>query len=205
MPVLWDKKSQTIVNNESSEIIRMLNSAFDKIGARGPDLYPADLRADIDALNEHVYRSVNNGVYRTGFARGQKANEEAFDELFETLDMLEERISTRRYLCGAHLCEADWRLFPTLMRFDVAYFGAFKCNLRRIQNYPNLWGYVRELYQMPGIAQTCDLNAYKQGYYSISELRNPLGIVPKGPAIDFATPHGRERLNEEGDRRAAAS
>ncbi len=205
VPVLWDKNRQTIVNNESSEIIRMLNGAFDKVGARGPDLYPADQRADIDALNERVYRSVNNGVYRTGFARSQEAYEEAFDDLFETLDMLEARLSTRRYLCGAHPCEADWRLFPTLMRFDVAYFGAFKCNLRRIQDYPNLWGYVRELYQMPGIAQTCDLGAYKQGYYSISEERNPLGIVPKGPAIDFATPHDRGRLNGEAGRSAAAS
>ena len=194
VPVLWDKQRRTIVSNESSEIIRILNSAFDAVGARGADLYPADLRADIDAVNELVYRSVNNGVYRTGFARSQAAYEAAFDELFEALDELETRLSTRRYLCGGQLCEADWRLFPTLMRFDVAYFGAFKCNLRRIQDYPNLWGYVRELYQMPGIAATCDLDAYKQGYYSPSELRNPLGIVPKGPKIDFTTPPGREHI-----------
>ena len=205
VPVLWDKKRQTIVNNESSEIIRMLNSAFDNVGARGPDLYPADLRAEIDALNERVYRNVNNGVYRTGFARSQEAYEEAFDDLFEALDMLEEHLATRRYLCGAKPCEADWRLFPTLMRFDVAYFGAFKCNLRRIQDYPNLWGYVRELYQMPGISQTCDAAAYKSGYYSISKECNPLGIIPKGPAIDFTTPHGRGRLNGEAERTAAES
>ena len=194
VPVLWDKALGTIVNNDSSEIIRMLNSAFDRVGASGPDLYPATLRTDIDAVNERVYRSVNNGVYRAGFARSQEAYEEAFDELFETLDWLEERLAGRRYLCGDALTEADWRLFPTLMRFDVAYVGAFKCNLRRIQDYPNLWGYVRELYQMPAIAGTCDLETYKSGYYSISEERNPMGIVPKGPEIDFTTPHGRERL-----------
>ena len=204
-PVLWDKKRQTIVNNESSEIIRMLNSAFDDVGARGPDLYPEGLRADIDAVNAETYRSVNNGVYRTGFARSQAAYEEAFDELFRALDKLEARLATRRYLCGDSPSEADWRLFPTLMRFDVAYFGAFKCNLRRIQDYPNLWGYVRDLYQMPSIAPTCDLDTYKQGYYSISELRNPLGIVPKGPAIDFTTSHGRERLNGSAGQNAAAS
>ncbi len=194
VPVLWDKKQRTIVNNESSEIIHMLSGAFDGLGARGPDLYPAELRADIDAVNERVYRSVNNGVYRAGFARSQQAYEEAFDDLFTALDWLEAHLATRRYLCGSHPCEADWRLFPTLMRFDVAYLGAFKCNLRRIQDYANLWGYVRELYQMPGIAHTCDLNAYKEGYYSISEERNPLGTVPKGPVIDFATPHGRGSL-----------
>ncbi len=205
VPILWDKKRQTIVNNESSEIIRMLNGAFDDVGARGPDLYPTGLRSEIDALNERIYWSVNNGVYRTGFARSQEAYEEAFDDLFEALDMLEARLSSRRYLCGAYPCEADWRLFPTLMRFDVAYFGAFKCNLRRVQDYPSLWGYVRELYQMPGIAETCDLEAYKQGYYSISELRNPLGIVPKGPIIDFATPHGRGRSSGEVGQRATGS
>lgn len=205
VPVLWDKKHRTIVNNESSEIIRMLNSAFDDVGAKGADLYPPELRGDIDQVNERVYQSVNNGVYRTGFARSQEAYEEAFDELFETLDMLEARLASRRYLCGDRPSEADWRLFPTLMRFDVAYFGAFKCNLRRIQDYPNLWGYVRELYQMPGIAATCDLDVYKQGYYSISELRNPLGIVPKGPAIDFSTPHGRQAVNDEVGQSAAPS
>jgi len=205
VPVLWDKKRQIIVNNESSEIIRMLNSAFDDVGARGPDLYPADLRSEIDALNERVYRSVNNGVYRTGFARSQQAYEEAFDDLFEALDMLEGRLSSHRYLCGDHPCEADWRLFPTLMRFDVAYFGAFKCNLRRLRDYPNLWGYARELYQMPGIAQTCDLEAYKQGYYSVSELRSPLSIVPKGPGIDFTSPHGRGPSNGAVGQGAAAS
>ncbi|MBT5674307.1 MAG: glutathione S-transferase family protein [Rhodospirillaceae bacterium] len=205
VPVLWDKKRRTIVSNESSEIIRMLNSAFDDVGANGADLYPTELRGDIDRVNERVYRSVNNGVYRAGFARSQEAYEEAFDELFEALDMLEARLATRRYLCGDMPSEADWRLFPTLMRFDVAYFGAFKCNLRRIQDYPNLWGYVRELYQMQGIAATCDLDVYKQGYYSISELRNPLGIVPKGPAVDFSTPHGRRNVNDRIGQSAAVS
>ncbi len=205
VPVLWDKERRTIVNNESSEIIRMLNSAFEAVGAKGPDLYPPDLRADIDAVNAEVYSSINYGVYRTGFARSQAAYEEAFDELFAALDRLEARLAGRRYLCGDRPSEADWRLFPTLMRFDVAYFGAFKCNLRRIQDYANLWDYVRELYQMPGITPTCDLDAYKQGYYSISELRNPLGIVPKGPAIDFTTPHGRERVYGGVGQSAAAS
>lgn len=194
VPVLWDKEQETIVNNESSEIISMLNSAFNHVGACGPDLYPAHLRADIDAVNERVYRSVNNGVYRTGFAGSQKAYEEAFDELFETLDWLNAHLATRRYLCGDALTVADWRLFPTLMRFDVAYVGAFKCNLRRIQDYPNLWGYVRELYQIPGIAETCDLDTYKSGYYSNSDAAKPLCIVPKGPEIDFTTPHDRNRL-----------
>jgi putative glutathione S-transferase len=203
VPVLWDKERHTIVNNESAEIIRMLNSAFDGVGARGADLYPAALRADIDGLNAGIFKSVNNGVYRTGFARSQAAYDEAFDELFEALDGLEARLATRRYLCGATPSEADWWLFPTLMRFDVAYFGAFKCNLRRIQDYPNLWGYVRDLYQMPGIAGTCDIDAYRQGYYSISELRNPSGIIPKGPYIDFTSAHGRGAINGGSGSRAA--
>jgi putative glutathione S-transferase len=195
VPLLFDRERRTIVNNESAEIIRMLNAAFGELATESTDYYPEALRPEIDTLDELVYRTVNNGVYRAGFARSQAAYEEAFDELFATLDRLEERLSTRRYLLGDRLTEADIRLFPTLIRFDVAYHGAFKCNLRRLVDYPNLWGYVRELYQWPGVAETVDLDLYKQGYYARSALRNPLGIVPKGPAIDLAEPHGRERLS----------
>ncbi len=195
VPVLWDKASDRMVNNESSEIIRMFNGAFDGTGGDASiDLYPEALRDEIDAVNTRVYETVNNGVYRAGFATSQEAYEEAFDALFETLDMLEERLATRRYLVGDRLTEADWRLFPTLARFDVAYVSAFKCNKRRIVDYPNLWAYTRELYQMPGIAETVKPDRYKQGYHSISLLRNPTGIVPKGPVIDFTEPHGRDVL-----------
>jgi putative glutathione S-transferase len=195
VPVLWDKQRQTIVNNESSEIIRMLNSAFAAFTSDTTDYYPEPLRAEIDALNDLIYRTVNNGVYRAGFATTQEAYEEAVDALFVTLDQLEARLATRRYLLGNRLTEADWRLFPTLARFDAAYHGAFKCNVRRLVDYPNLWAYTRELYQMPGIAETVDLEIYKQGYYSPSPLRNPLGIVPKGPVVDFTVPHGRAALS----------
>lgn len=191
VPVLWDIQRQTIVNNESSEIIRMLNSAFNGVTGDTTDYYPALLRAEIDAVNDLIYRTVNNGVYRAGFATTQTAYDEAVDALFTTLGQLEARLATRRYLCGNQLTEADWRLFPTLVRFDAAYHGAFKCNLRRLIDYPNLWAYTRELYHQPGIAETVDLDIYKQGYYSPSPLRNPLGIVPKGPVIDFTVPHGR--------------
>ncbi|MDP7667805.1 MAG: glutathione S-transferase family protein [Rhodospirillales bacterium] len=194
VPVLWDKRRETIVSNESSEIIRMFNDAFTAFAHETPDLYPADMRAEIDALNERVYRTVNNGVYRAGFAATQASYEEAFDEVFATLDDLDDRLATRRYLTGERLTEADWRLFPTLVRFDVAYYGAFKCNKRRLVDYANLWAYVRELYQLPGVAETVAPETYKRGYYSISERRNPTGIVPKGPEIDFAAPHGRERV-----------
>ncbi len=194
VPVLWDKERATIVNNESSEIIRMLNGAFDAFGDASVDFYPEKLRAQIDEINDLVYRTVNNGVYRSGFARSQEAYEEAVAEVFETLDRLDARLASRRYLVGDRLTEADWRLFPTLARFDVAYYGAFKCNLRRLMDYANLWPYARELYQVPGVAETVDLDTYKRGYYSISALRNPAGIVPKGPLVDFSAPHGRERL-----------
>ena len=191
MPVLWDKKRRTIVSNESAEIIRMLNGAF--LGVAGNDINfcPPDLLAEIDALNATIYATVNNGVYRTGFARTQEAYEEAAAALFATLDDLDDRLSKTRYLLGDRPTEADWRLFPTLARFDVAYFGAFKCNLRRLIDYPNLWPYARELYQWPGVADTVDFGIYKRGYYSPSAARNPHGIVPKGPAIDFNEPHGR--------------
>ncbi len=194
VPVLWDKTRRTIVNNESSEIIRMLNREFAAFTTDRHDYYPEPLRAEIDALNERIYDTLNNGVYRVGFARTQEAYDEAFDAMFETLDMLEARLGERRYLVGDRLTEADWRLFPTLVRFDVAYFGAFKCNLRRIMDYPNLWGYTRELYQMPGIAETVDLEIFKRGYYSKSPLRNPTGVVPKGPEIDLDEPHRRESV-----------
>jgi putative glutathione S-transferase len=191
VPVLWDKARGTVVNNESAEIIRMFNSAFAAFTDDQTDYYPKELRPEIDALNERIYATVNNGVYKAGFARTQEAYEDAFDALFETLDMLEDRLAARRYLTGDRLTEADWRLFPTLARFDVAYVSAFKCNKRRLVDYPNLWGYARELYQMPGIAETVEFEVYKRGYHSPSELRNPLGIVPKGPEVDWTAPHGR--------------
>jgi putative glutathione S-transferase len=194
VPVLWDKKRQTIVNNESPEIIRMFNSAFNAFTDDRTDYYPEPLRAEIDAFNNLIYQTVNNGVYRAGFAATQEAYEEAVEAVFATLDQLEVRLATRRYLLGNPLTEVDWRLFPTLVRFDAAYHGAFKCNIRRLVDYPNLWAYTRELYQMPGIAETVDLEIYKQGYYSLSPSRNPLGIVPKGPVIDFSVPHGRSAL-----------
>jgi glutathionyl-hydroquinone reductase len=194
VPVLYDKESGRIVNNESADIIRMLNSAFDGVGANAADFYPAALRDEIDALNEQIYANVNNGVYRAGFAQTQDAYEEACRAVFATLDELDDRLATSRYLCGADQTEADWRLFPTLVRFDVAYHYAFKCNIRRLMDYPNLWPYARDLYQTPGIAAIVFPDLYKYGYFSISELRNPLGIVPLGPLVDFAAPHRRERL-----------
>jgi putative glutathione S-transferase len=173
----------------------MLNSAFDSVGANDRDFYPPDLRDEIDELNSRIYGKLNNGVYRAGFAETQEAYEEGFDDVFETLDFLDRRLANRRYLCGDRQTEADWRLFPTLVRFDVAYHYAFKCNLRKVSDYPNLWPYTRDLYQTPGIADIVFPEVYKNGYFSISELRNPLGIVPKGPEIDFTPAHGRERLN----------
>jgi glutathionyl-hydroquinone reductase len=192
VPVLWDTQSETIVSNESSEIIRMFNSAFDGITGDAGDFCPEALRGEIDAVNARTYRDLNNGVYRAGFARTQGAYEEAFDEVFACLDWMEERLAGSRYLCGDAPTEADWRAFPTLMRFDVAYVGAFKCNKRRLIDYPNLWGYARELYQWPGIAVTVFPDIYKRNYHSASAERNPLGIFPKGPEIDFSSPHGRD-------------
>jgi len=193
VPVLWDRREATIVNNESSEIIRMFNTAFDGFARADVDLYPAALRAEIDAINAVVYDTVNNGVYKCGFATSQEAYEEAFDALFQTLDELEARLGRDRYLVGKRITEADWRLFPTLVRFDLAYHGAFKCNKRRLVDYPNLWAYCRELYQMPGIAETVNFDHIKRGYYGIAQV-NPTGIVPKGPEIEFTAPHDRERL-----------
>ena len=195
VPLLYDRKSGRAVNNESSEIIRMFNSAFGAAGANGLDLYPNDLREEIDTLNELIYEKLNNGVYRAGFAKTQEAYEEGCTQVFEVLDYLDARLATRRYLCGDRLTEADWRLFPTLVRFDVGYHYAFKCNIRRLQDYPNLWPYTRDLYQTPGIADTVFPDLYKAGYHSLSELRNPLGIVPLGPIVDFSQPHGRAALS----------
>jgi putative glutathione S-transferase len=195
VPVLWDKQRRTIVNNESSEIIRMFNQAFDNWGDAGLDLYPQTLRAEIDRVNELVYNKINNGVYRVGFARTQAAYEHAFDALFATLDELESRLSKQRYLVGARLTEADWRLFVTLIRFDAVYVGHFKCNLRRIVDYPNLSNYLRELYQLPGIEQTVNLAHIKQHYYYSHTDINPTRIVPKGPELDFEVAHNRDRLS----------
>ena len=194
VPVLWDKQEKTIVNNESAEIVRMLNTAFDAWANGGPDFYPAALRDEIDAINEPIYEHVNNGVYKTGFARSQAAYEDAFDALFATLDELEERLGAKRYLAGACITEADWRLFPTLVRFDAVYVGHFKCNGRRIEDYPNLSNYVRELYQYPGVADTVNMAHIKGHYYGSHVGVNPTRIVPKGPVLDFTRPHDRDRL-----------
>lgn len=191
VPVLWDGKTNRIVSNESAEIIRMFNSAFDGVGAKPGDYYPADKRAEIDALNDRIYETVNNGVYRSGFATSQAAYEEAVFPLFETLDHLEALLGKTRYLTGDTPTEADWRLLPTLLRFDLVYFGHFKCNLRRLVDYPNLWAYTRDLYQQPGIAQTCNFEHAQKHYYASHGSINPTGIVPAGPMINFAEPHGR--------------
>ena len=201
VPVLYDKQRQCIVSNESAEIMRMLNSAFDGVGGRADlDLYPAALRDEIDAVNALVYERVNNGVYRTGFATTQAAYEAAFDQLFETLDALERRLAAQRYLVGERVTEADWRLFPTLVRFDAVYHGHFKCNRCRLVDYPNLWAYTRELYQMPGIAATVHMDHIKQHYYGSHPNLNPSGIVPKGPALDFGAPHQRDVIGSNGGR-----
>ncbi|CAN0551319.1 unnamed protein product, partial [Laminaria digitata] len=191
VPVLWDKELNTVVTNESSEIIRMFNSAFDEVGAAPGDFYPEALRAEIDEINARVYETVNNGVYRSGFATTQQAYEEAVQALFETLDYLEARLSKQRYLVGDQLTEADWRLFTTLVRFDPVYFGHFKCNRRRIVDYANLWGFTKELYQVPGVAETVDMHHIKHHYYGSHETVNPTRIVPVGPDIDFTSAHGR--------------
>ena len=194
VPVLWDKQRNTIVNNESSEIIRMLNNAFNQWGNAELDLYPQALAVQIDEVNLPIYDSVNNGVYRCGFANTQQAYEQAFDALFATLDSVEQRLSVNRYLLGEKLTEADWRLFPTLVRFDAVYYGHFKCNQRRISDYPNLGGYLRELYQWPGIAETVFMAHIKRHYYWSHDSINPTRIVPRGPVLDFIAPHGRDRL-----------
>jgi putative glutathione S-transferase len=191
VPVLWDLETGTLVNNESADIIRMLDSAFDALpGVAAQRYYREPWTAEIDALNAEIYETVNNGVYRCGFARSQRAYDEAFDALFGTLDALDARLADRRYLCGAEITEADWRLFSTLVRFDLAYHGAFRCNRQRLADYAHLWPYTRDLYAQPGVAETVDEGAIKGIYYG---SRAP-GILPRGPDIDWTAPHGRERL-----------
>ena len=191
VPVLWDKQTEQIVSNESSEIIRMFNSAFDGLGAQSVDYYPNALRPEIEALNERIYATLNNGVYRCGFATTQAAYEAAITPLFETLDWLESILAKNRYLTGPDITEADWRLFTTLIRFDPVYVGHFKCNLRRIVDYPNLSNYLRDLYQQPGIAETVNMQHIKEHYYASHDSINPSRVVPKGPNIDFSQPHNR--------------
>ena len=201
VPVLWDKKRQSIVSNESSEIMRMLNSAFNDLieddAIRARDFCPPDLEKDIDKLNEWIYPNVNNGVYKSGFATTQEAYEEAVIPLFKTLDELEEKLADRRFLLGDKLTEADIRLFPTLVRFDSVYVSHFKCALRRIVDYPNLWGYTRDIYQLPGIADTVNIDYNKAHYYGSHDTVNPHLIIPIGPALDFSTPHDREKLAQD--------
>jgi glutathionyl-hydroquinone reductase len=196
VPVLWDRELGRIVNNESADIIRMLDREFDAFAGH-PDLHycPDELRAEIDEINHLVYENVNDGVYRTGFAATQTAYEYAFGKLFDALDELEARLSTRRWLVGGRISEADWRLFTTLLRFDPVYVGHFQCNLRRIVDYPALSGYLRELYQHPGIAETVDMDHIKRHYYRTHPQINPMFIVPAGPALDLTAPHGRDHLN----------
>ena len=194
VPILWDKKTNTIVSNESSEIIRMFNSAFEEVGATTGNFIPSELLAEIDDMNTFVYSAVNNGVYKAGFATTQEAYEQPLTTLFDALDTLEARLAKRRYLMGDTITEADWRLFTTLVRFDAVYVGHFKCNIRRIIDYPNLWGYLRDLYQVPGIAETVNMNHIKQHYYTSHANINPTRIVPVGPVIDFNEPHDRARL-----------
>lgn len=197
VPVLWDKKTNTIVSNESAEIIRMFNSAFDGVGAKAGDYYPEAHRAEIDAINERIYDTINNGVYKAGFATSQEAYEEALVPLFDSLDWLEERLSSRRYLLGNTVTEADWRLFTTLVRFDPVYVGHFKCNIRCIADYPNIFGYVRDLYQTPGVAETVDIAYIKKHYYGSHVTVNPTGVVPMGPEHDYTAPHDRAKLGQE--------
>jgi putative glutathione S-transferase len=196
VPVLWDKQRRTIVNNESSEIIRMFNSAFDDFTTVRTDYCPKELLPKIDEINAFVYETVNNGVYRAGFATTQEAYEEAFRNLFAALDKLEHLLSRQRYLVDNRLTEADWRLFTTLVRFDAVYFGHFKCNLRRILDYPNLSNYLRDLYQVPGVADTVNLQHIKTHYYASHRKINPTGIVPLGPELDFDAAHDRARFDK---------
>lgn len=194
VPVLWDKQTGTIVNNESSEIIRFLNREFDAWGDTEVDFYPQELRTGIDEINDFVYPRINNGVYRCGFATTQEAYDKAFDELFSALGQLEDRLAKRRYLMGNLITEADWRLFTTLIRFDAVYVGHFKCNLKRIADYPHLSGYLRELYQWPGVAETVDFDHIKRHYYASHTTINPTGVVPAGPQLNLSEAHGRESV-----------
>ncbi|MDI4651455.1 MULTISPECIES: glutathione S-transferase family protein [Pseudoalteromonas] len=191
VPVLWDKKTQRIVSNESAEIIRMFNCAFNALTGNERDFYPQLLRSEIDEVNEFVYHNINNGVYRAGFATTQEAYTEAFDDLFAALDKIEQRLTANRYLVGETLTEADWRLFTTLIRFDSVYVGHFKCNLRTIESYPAISNYLRELYQIEGVSKTVDFYHIKRHYYFSHTMINPTQVVPKGPDIDYARPHNR--------------
>jgi putative glutathione S-transferase len=194
VPALWDKERRTIVNNESPEIIRMLNGAFGRFSNVRTDYYPEALRSEIDRINTLTYENINNGVYRAGFATAQEAYEDAFRAVFAALDEIEALISRQRYLAGNDITEADWRLFPTLVRFDAVYYSHFKCNLRRIVDYPNLSNYLRDLYQQPGVAATVNMDHIKRHYYGSQRHVNPTGIVPVGPALDFLSPHDRGRF-----------
>lgn len=196
VPILWDRERETIVSNESSEIIRMFNSAFDGLTGNQTDLWPEEMRDAIEPVNARIYDTLNNGVYKAGFASLQSAYDAAITPLFETLDWLEERLSTNRYLMGTRITEADWRLFTTLVRFDAVYHGHFKCNRARIIDYPNLWGYLRELYQWPGIAETVNMDHIRRHYHFSHESINPHRIVPVGPDLDFNAPHGRDTIGE---------
>jgi putative glutathione S-transferase len=193
VPVLWDQHTQTIVNNESAEIIRMFGRAFDAVGAKPGDYYPREKVAETDALNARIYDTLNNGVYKAGFATTQAAYEDAVAPLFDTLDWLEDRLGQSRFLCGEALTEADIRLFTTLVRFDSVYYGHFKCNIRRIVDYPRLWAYTRDIYQLPGIAPTVNFMHIKRHYYMSHRRINPTGIVPVGPVLDFEAPADRAR------------
>lgn len=192
VPILWDKQQQTIVSNESSEIIRMMNSVFDGVTGNTDDYWPEAIRAEIEEVNARVYDTLNNGVYKAGFATTQAAYDEAVGPLFDTLDWLEQRLADHRYVMGSSVTEADWRLFTTLVRFDSVYHGHFKCNRARIVDFPNIWAYVRELYQWPGVAQTVDFGQISRHYYFSHDTINPHRIVPTGPKDDFWQPHGRE-------------
>ena len=194
VPILWDKKSNTIVSNESAEIIRMFNSAFDQVGAIPGNFYPREKHQAIDEINELIYHNINNGVYKAGFASTQAAYDEAVVHVFNVLDQMEQRLTSQRYLLGTQLTEADWRFFTTLIRFDAVYVGHFKCNKKRIADYPALSNYLRDLYQHPGIAETVDINYIKAHYYGSHETINPTRIIPVGPILDFDQPHDRKRL-----------
>ncbi len=194
VPVLWDKETRRVVSNSDDDIMRMFETEFEAFADRSLDLYPVEHRAEIDRLNDWIYKTVNNGVYRAGFATSQAAYERAVRGLFEALDQLDERLSKRRYLVADHPVETDWRLFVTLVRFDAVYVGHFKCNLRRIADYPHLSGYLRDLYQVPGVAETVNMDHIKRHYYVTQDEINPTRIVPVGPELDFTSPHGRTAL-----------
>ena len=197
VPVLWDTKTHSIVNNESAEIIRIFNTAFNALTGNTDDYYPKALREEIDSVNERVYHDINNGVYKAGFATSQAAYEEAVSSLFNALDWIEARLSKQRYLVGDSITEADWRLFTTLIRFDAVYHGHFKCNKRQIADYPNIFGYMKELYQVDGVRETVNLDHIKRHYYFSHTMINPTQVIPVGPEQDFMSPHGRDHISTQ--------